>query len=87
MKDKMQEIKNIGLVFILLFSLLVSGCGQSEQTASQPQAPTLSQFESNSVSSQPQEEQSLHTDVLKDMAKDVVFWQQIQAAAMNIIGQ
>ena len=73
MKDKTQMIKNIGLVFILLFSLLVGGCGQSEQTASQPQAPTSSQFESNSVSSQPQEEQSLHTDVLKDMANDVVF--------------
>ena len=48
----MQVIKNIGLVFILLFSLLVSGCGQSEQTASQPQHSSVSQAESNSVSSQ-----------------------------------
>ena len=48
----MQVIKNIGLVFILLFSLLVSGCGQSEQTTSQPQHSSVSQAESNSVSSQ-----------------------------------
>lgn len=52
MKDKMKIIKNIGLVFIFLLSLFVGGCGQSEQTTSQPQHSYVSQAESSSVSSQ-----------------------------------
>ena len=46
MKDRMKIIKNIGLVFIFLLSLLVGGCGQSEQTTSQPQHSSVSQAES-----------------------------------------